>query len=1522
MAQELRSSYTRSGARRAGDDYQDIIALSFFVEWLEHPDRFRCMKVEADESGFLDDVRAEKTDGTTVLRQVKFSTHPDEPADEWSWAALLTDREGKLDKTGNRRTLPSLLSKWGKSFEIISRGRGQIEAAVVSNRRAGPDLATSLADGLVDLDRISDPSVRAKIVSQLGGEPRAGAFFFAVHFELDHPSLDVIEKGLEHRFAALGGARQGWLNLQHELRRWVRHRNEPVPEGIITFEAIRAAAEWHRLRSLPQDFTVPADYVLPSRIFHHEILSMLGSIPKGCLVVEAGPAVGKSTYSSYLFQELRDKSVPTVRHHYFLSMNDRSPGRLEHERAAESLMHDLALAHAPALGKLAVENPQPEALDKWLESCGRYYSAQGKRLVVIVDGLDHVWRENRSVDALRRLFDYLLPAPAGVVVLVATQPVDDNKLPPALLRAVPRDQWRKLPPMDGAGVRRWLEFHRDELAKANGRALSDFDLDEIGLALFVKSGGHPLHLRYVLDTLLSNSRPVTAETIAKVPACSGGEIYGYYEELWRSLPTQGRMALLLVALCAWPWPRAGLVDCLELAGLSPSDAVDGRREIQHLLHEGALGLEPVHPSISAFVLQQRERDELGDRLLRAAQEWLRTDAPAYWRWAHEWLLAADLENKAPLLRGPNRAWLLQSLSLHRSHEETRNIMSRAAYYACELGDLPRAVELGALVEYLGRANNESETMTRILEAQLLLREDEYLLPALHAHLSELRVDDLRLVAELELRDGHQVEAENIYFEQVRRYNDSLNTERTRSSHQPESSLRQFLVTATMMGAREMERALDYVFQQTNPATRQWAIEVLAKACRDHRQQGAIRLLMKRLHSVPSNLASIAITAAKEAGVPQESPPTARDEFNKAVPPAVFLALEGGWQIDNRLLNATNSARIFTVLYSVLRGLPDHADDELELPTHDFALQRGTMYERRPFIAQRFHEAFFLMLTNHLRGKSPMNEEWLGRVSALQWPKRMLDQCNRTTLELAALLRTKRPVALGWIYEHLSAVPRPLWKSWSDDTGDTDYGNAAEEAIGETGLDILSLLPAVGLQPVVSAADLVAAKASGYWKLPLAWVQKLIDRRRAWLTDDALKFLIDEETKLTDSTVGHFDSRANDFAVMAVLSAMHAKNVQACALVRRAADNLVAHGSNKDKLLVSTLEAVRICHPVCSKEAGNDVSECLTWLRQVAPAIAAITEFTNGDETARLPQSLADVLAEVEPKWLITYHRWLTYLEKYDDAVEAFHCFLRTADLSDPANIGVAKTAVDKGSLRILEKRACGGDSGAKAALYSVLAYVGSHVLEPSWADERQFKGSEPDYERSEAPNPSAFPPERLRDFLDALKESRGLRSKEQLQGWINYWKGRGRSQDVLGTLKQLAIADPFFRNHDDLFDLACILDGPAEAYPFIVQAHREERGWLSYWTDEDAANHRFAIVKRYYPGCWLQFILDTLTTEARGGLTLTIPPEYWIRLVRFCILLNQPQMAKQLVGQMVLSACELVPAKLPNPSWLKDTLIT
>jgi hypothetical protein len=441
-----RSPYTRSGTRRLGDDYQDLIACEVLIDWLEHSERYAWVRVEADDAKFLDDVVAMLSDGRLIVKQVKFSTNPEGEDDPLTWEKLLAAPPGK-----SARARMSLLKKWATSLRELLANSSIAEASVVSNRTAGDDLRVALnsATGLVDFDRIADDVVRAEVVRQLDGESEARQFFGQFQFRLNEPSLNDLESSLRRRFDRLGGSETGWLNLKSEVRFWVAHRYEPPPDGAIQLSDVTRAARWHALQSLSQRFNVPRDYVVPSEEFHRDLESSLLSTGSGCYVITASPGVGKSTYTSYLYEQLKKQDTPVIRHHYYLSQDDQTGvARLAHIRAAESLMYDLTGDYAEALGAHAGENPVARSLREWLIACGGFYARQGKMLVVIIDGLDHVWRDTRSVEELTKLLQLVLPAPEGVVVLLATQPVDDSQLPPILLKYAPRDTWPEIRPLD------------------------------------------------------------------------------------------------------------------------------------------------------------------------------------------------------------------------------------------------------------------------------------------------------------------------------------------------------------------------------------------------------------------------------------------------------------------------------------------------------------------------------------------------------------------------------------------------------------------------------------------------------------------------------------------------------------------------------------------------------------------------------------------------------------------------------------------------------------------------------------------------------------------------------------------------------------------------------------------------------------------------------------------------------------------------------------------------------------------
>ena len=230
------------------------------------------------------------------------------------------------------------------------------------------------------------------IVEQLGGEPEAREFFGEFKFRLNRPSLESFEESIRRRFGLLSGTELGRLSLKERLRQWVKFKNEPAPDGRITLAHIKRAAQWYTLRSLPQSFGIPNDYVAPDA-FHKDTIAAVGDQSAKSLVIFGSPGVGKSTYLSYLCGELdADQHFLIIRHHYSLSMTDPHE-RFDHSRVAESLMSRLERACPDSLGRLGGTNPNPDQLRDWITASAGFLAEKRQRLIVVIDGLDQVWRE-------------------------------------------------------------------------------------------------------------------------------------------------------------------------------------------------------------------------------------------------------------------------------------------------------------------------------------------------------------------------------------------------------------------------------------------------------------------------------------------------------------------------------------------------------------------------------------------------------------------------------------------------------------------------------------------------------------------------------------------------------------------------------------------------------------------------------------------------------------------------------------------------------------------------------------------------------------------------------------------------------------------------------------------------------------------------------------------------------------------------------------------------------------------------
>ncbi len=172
----------------------------------------------------------------------------------------------------------------------------------------------------------------------------------------------------------------------------------------------------------------------------------------------------------------------------------------DHSRIAESFMNDILTFYPQALDTLGARNPNPEEFGDWLTTDGTHFAGQRKLLTVVIDGLDHVWRGKDSREELVRLFEHLLPAPAGVVIVVGTQPVDDDQLPLALQKGMIEESTGANGIIKQRCSSKMVRENELDLPTNNEAKLNV--LDQLAIALHSKTDGHAVRIRFVLGYLL------------------------------------------------------------------------------------------------------------------------------------------------------------------------------------------------------------------------------------------------------------------------------------------------------------------------------------------------------------------------------------------------------------------------------------------------------------------------------------------------------------------------------------------------------------------------------------------------------------------------------------------------------------------------------------------------------------------------------------------------------------------------------------------------------------------------------------------------------------------------------------------------------------------------------------------------------------------------------------------------------------------------------------------------------------
>lgn len=1420
--------YTASGARRLGDEYQDLHSAEVLVEWLEHPDAYRWVRLETME-GSLDDIQAECADGSRRLLQVKFGLDDNH---EWDWEQLLKQEQG------NKGSKPSLIQKWKVSlYEVRTSGVRVREAALITNRSASAAIRTNITDGGVIRWSGLSESIKVTLSEQLGGEDDASSFFACFQFHFRERSPQAMEEGLKRRFHRLGGMPEGWTSLLRHIQRWINRQDEPTSSGKITLSHLRAAALWHLPPQIPQEFLVPSDYVAPEQWSKATVETHLRVDGDRLAVVTGRPGAGKSTYLSWLANHLQSVETPTVRHHYFLSTTDATPNRMAWQTAANSIIGQLRTQYPELVQSVHQQNPTPEELRNILSAAG---AAQGTRqsfpqvapLVVIVDGLDHVWRDTGSDDGLRQLFEHLLPPPAGVVVVVGTQDIDLARLPKRLRDLCPRSTWLEVPVLSWEEIRRWLQFHEGELELPNDPEHAARVLDELTTAFQHASGGHPLILQYTLASGRDRGYPLRAQTVKTLPPFdTGSTVAAYYQTLWDASDPEGHSLLHLLAGFPWAWPRDGLIRCLtELRNPAPFERAE--RAIRHVLGNSPAGITAFHESLLAFVRALPDHKDNVQILRPQVISWLTQRAPAYWRWRHEWEERAKNGDVEPLIMSATLDWCVESLVAGRDRRDIAAVVASSGWAALTADRLGVATERDFLYSYLSGAVYSDGVLPRLVWLALLALDEGYRELTLRLFLSRASketIKEIELVAEAAFSFGQREICKQLLDVCERLWNSAV--QRSDLEHDQISSLRQALplLTSANLTNDSASRYQQYVakhLEDPHWCSRWDYVKALARLCAVGGTTDAVRRELRLMANHSENVSFPAVDEIVRLACRDGFDPASWFESSKARRSGMYRCYL--WWVRDAKVLAVDAPREVSFLKN--SAVHDEVDED------NFTE-----------LARAFFFSCLACATEGRQAPAPIGLD----VKATKVAD-FLSKLRDLAIEAVSTRKAGLPLGAAWFIARLATTEPPAVRPNDYVNSHVMRGSVAQVIVAIA--QDLEALHFAETQSVSLTRQVVLSAIESGWTTQRAWLDDRVERRLRMQDSDAAQLLLDREFARLKESKDYLPTRAQEYGILAQFCHLHQKPAdEVRRLARLSAQNLLGHGYRKDTVIADILDGIR-------QVPGTTRSETLARLAPLSRVIQVVDEITDGRETSQLKGELAETLWATAPETLPRYVRALQRNYHHGDVESIFTNLSRVASFESEYERALGQTLVHEAALTALQQRAERGDLDAKSVLTSTLNHCGREAATTNSEEEgTHSSASEAAAEEGQnLPPVDVFTPQSLAGFVKTVRDLH-IYADEHLAAWTSHWRNKDPDALLAALSKhRVATGHPLEQETGPMIvDLALERSGQDAAWEWMIVYHQAAFGWSSYGYAVSDAEWIWQLVGRRFASRWREFILAT-----------------------------------------------------------------
>lgn len=1392
----------------AGYVYQNRQGLRLLCDWLDAPTRYTRVKFECDDEDVaptgLDDIVTERPDKLVDLEQVKYTPNPAVHSLSWAWM---------LEKAGKTAKSRSMLRKWFDAFVALDPARVGV-ISLKTNRRPDAEIEACLVGGKISFANIPEPR-RTEVISALGDDRKCEAFFSQLQIVHSDKGFESLEHEIDARLRQ-HGTPEGIANLKSVALNWSIQKNAPPPEGWIYLDQVRTILRATPPAPLPEDFVVPLGYEVPDETFHLEFIQDTVAGVGQAIVLTGPPGRGKSTYLSALCDELADRGIPTVRHHYFLSTTERGRDRVHSYVVEQSIEAQVKRFHPDV-------HASGGGLRGLLEACAAYYKELGKPFVLVLDGLDHVWRINAADKRpLDDVFSQVVPCPDNLVLLVGTQLVDDAQLPRELLAVAPKASWRTLPAMSENAVLSYLCKVVDE-----GRISTRFDdpeqserqLQETASALRKKTNGHPLHVIYATAELEHTGRPLDSWNIARLQGDMTKEAKFYYSSLWEELPPSLKDTLRLV--CAFPffWPKTAFWEISAKLSTEQPEVV----KVEHLLHSSAAGLKIFHESLAVFVRSTIDYDERIKELMPAVASWLETQAPPSLRVNWLWTVQARLGDPKNLISGLTRDWIMLRLAEGYPESLFETLLSEALVAALDTNAFADAYRIAHLqMRMVGGSEfqMQRDDIARLVSFTLTLTANEGVVQEAIASRHETDILDVAALGLALQARGQTVLAETCSDEALRRFRGLSRFSNRYSSNTGADEFR-FLVDAfTRLGTigATPEAFAKLVREDSTIVWMPRARMLVEDGYLDDLMEAAISLQPDLDTSV---LSDFCVRAAATTGVSIVD----HDDFSKLGRTPFVAAVEAACKRTSKPLN---------------EPIP-------------IEWLRGNYYERKDDLITLLHHWFFsgvhVSLCARADGQIAFEFVRAPRYEERNNISHFLDSISAIADQVAERWWQGEFVDFHEIFELLKPVKfRHFRQGHNASSAAEDFRAGLHRVACDIRLGSCLLF---NRDDVALTEATLAAAATSEWFDSASFRAEYAAGLLTRMSDEAAAAFVHSQRVLLDADIRDETSvHLQTPLQLCSIALSHGLNVDARELCKQVWELTTGYGHRKDPTLSNTLDAIDYL-----VDASPDDARRL--LSLLSPQIHHVLDYTDGKGTRHLLAAADHMLAKLCPAVLVVKFEEHTHAGDWFHAENSLRAYVQQGVRDGWPLDALMRTGVHHEIQDELMRLEHDGQDGAAERLRVLRKHAGwdvgvlQHTDPPSSnIDSKPYSG-----------DVTTFAPEQLEELLASLSDSYNEKNR-LLRAWYEHWDKAKQGKRLLAALDGLLLSDKGrYKGVLDLSDLAFEtrrrLSGPKAAWKYLVQAQINSGAWVGVMEREVDTCKRLDMVIKYFPNRCDEFVAAT-----------------------------------------------------------------